>query len=198
MPSLATWNRFWQVTSPFPITAPIVGTVVWISEPGDRLGPGGTVCLLESMKMEHPVVTETSVEVVEALVQPGQAVTMGQVLASVAPALVEVVEERVATTTDERLDELRHREALLTDEARPTKVARRAELGLRTARENLADLLDEGSFVEYGRFAYAAQRARRSEAELIAETPADGLVGGIGTVNGTTCLLYTSPSPRDS
>ena len=127
-----------------PITAPLVGTVVWISEPGDRVGPGGAVCILESMKMEHPVVTETSVEVVEALVETGQAVTMGQVLASVAPVSVEVVEEeRVATTTDERLDELRHREALLTDEARPTKVARRAELGLRTARENLADLLDE-------------------------------------------------------
>ena len=175
-----------------PITAPLVGTVVWISAPGDRVGPGGTVCLLESMKMEHPVVTETSVEVVEALVETGQAVTMGQVLASVAPVSVEVVEEeRVATTTDERLDELRHREALLTDEARPTKVARRAELGLRTARENLADLLDEGSFVEYGRFAYAAQRARRSEAELIAETPADGLVGGIGTVNGTTVVAVS-------
>ena len=140
--------------------------------------------------MEHPVVTETSVEVVEALVVPGQAVTMRQVLASVVPLEGEVVvEEHKAATSDDRLEELRNREALLNDEARLTKVARRAELGLRTARENLADLLDEGSFIEFGRFAYAAQRARRSEAELIAETPADGLVGGIGTINGTSVVV---------
>src|SRR5215217_7349762 len=51
-------------------------------------------------------------------------------------------------------------------------------------RENLADLVDPGSFVEYGRFAIAAQRGRREVDDLIARTPADGLIGGTASVNG--------------
>ncbi len=81
------------------------------------------------------------------------------------------------------LDELRARRALTEDAARPDKVARRHAAGGRTARENIADLVDEGSFVEYGRFVTAAQEQRRSVDELIRTTPADGLVGGTATVN---------------
>jgi acetyl-CoA carboxylase carboxyltransferase component len=82
------------------------------------------------------------------------------------------------------LDELRRRAALTEDAARPDAVARRHDAGGRTARENVADLVDPGSFVEYGRFAIAAQRAVRPLEELIARTPADGLVAGTATVNG--------------
>jgi len=82
------------------------------------------------------------------------------------------------------LGELRRRAALTRDEARPEAVARRHEAGGRTARENLEDLVDPGSFVEYGRFAIAAQRGRRELEELIARTPADGLIGGTARVNG--------------
>jgi acetyl-CoA carboxylase carboxyltransferase component len=79
------------------------------------------------------------------------------------------------------LAEWRRRRALLADEARPAAVARRHAAGLRTARENVADLLDAGRFVEVGGFAIAAQRSRRDEGELQRETPADGLVAGFGT-----------------
>ena len=48
----------------------------------------------------------------------------------------------------------------------------------------MADLCDEGSFVEYGALALAAQRRRRSVDELIERTPGDGMVAGIGRVNG--------------
>jgi acetyl-CoA carboxylase carboxyltransferase component len=82
------------------------------------------------------------------------------------------------------LAELRARRALTADAARPEAVARRHAAGGRTARENLADLVDEGSFVEYGRYAIAAQRGRREVDDLIARTPADGFVGGMATVNG--------------
>ena len=82
------------------------------------------------------------------------------------------------------LTELLHRRALTEDAARPDAVARRHAAGGRTARENLADLVDEGSFVEYGRFAIAAQRARRELADLIARTPADGLIAGTARING--------------
>jgi methylmalonyl-CoA carboxyltransferase 12S subunit len=82
------------------------------------------------------------------------------------------------------LAELLARRALTEDAARADAVERRHAAGGRTARENVADLVDPGSFVEYGRFAIAAQRGRREVEELIARTPADGLIGGTGTVNG--------------
>jgi hypothetical protein len=63
-------------------------------------------------------------------------------------------------------------------------VAKRHALGLRTARENIADLCDEGSFIEYGALAVAAQAPRRSADDLMRNTPADGMVTGIGSVNG--------------
>src|SRR5919206_5268914 len=82
------------------------------------------------------------------------------------------------------LAELLRRRALTEDAARPEAVARRHEAGGRTARENLADLVDPGSFVEYGRFAIAPQRGRRELEDLIARTPVDGPVAGTARVNG--------------
>ena len=63
-------------------------------------------------------------------------------------------------------------------------MARRRAVGRRTARENVADLVDPGSFVEYGPVVIAAQRRRRPVQELVERTPADGMIGGVGTVNG--------------
>lgn len=82
------------------------------------------------------------------------------------------------------LDELRDRLALTEDVARTESVARRHARGGRTARENVKDLIDPGSWVEYGRYAIAAQRARREVDDLRAATPADGLVAGTATVDG--------------
>jgi acetyl-CoA carboxylase carboxyltransferase component len=82
------------------------------------------------------------------------------------------------------LAEVRERHAAGLDAARPDAVAKRHGHGLRTARENLADLVDAGSFVEFGPLVLAAQRARRSVAELVERTPADGLVAGVGRVDG--------------
>jgi acetyl-CoA carboxylase carboxyltransferase component len=91
----------------------------------------------------------------------------------------------------EGLMEVLARRFLTTDAARPEKVERWHAKGRRTARENIADLVDEGSFVEYGRFIHAAQEARRPLAELVVETPADGLVGGTATVDGTPCAVLS-------
>ena len=82
------------------------------------------------------------------------------------------------------LAEMLARRALTRDEARPDAVERRHGAGGRTARENLDELVDPGSFVEYGRFAIAAQRGRREVEDLIARTPADGLLAGTARVNG--------------
>jgi acetyl-CoA carboxylase carboxyltransferase component len=82
------------------------------------------------------------------------------------------------------LAELLRRRRLTEDSARPEAIERRHASGGRTARENFEDLADPGSFVEYGRFAIAAQRGRRELQELIERTPADGLVAGTARVNG--------------
>jgi acetyl-CoA carboxylase carboxyltransferase component len=90
----------------------------------------------------------------------------------------------VSEAIGDDLAEVLARRALTEDQARDEAVARRHAAGGRTARENLADLVDPGSFVEYGRFAIAAQRGRRELGDLIANTPADGLVAGTARVNG--------------
>jgi acetyl-CoA carboxylase carboxyltransferase component len=92
---------------------------------------------------------------------------------------------------DDELAELRRRRALTEDAARPDAVERRRAAGGRTARENVADLVDPGSWVEYGRLAIAAQRQRRELEELIARTPADGLVAGTARVDGNPCAVLS-------
>src|SRR3954454_5227785 len=89
------------------------------------------------------------------------------------------------------LEQMLSRRALTLDEARPDAVAKRHERGGRTARENLDDLVDPDSFVEYGRFAVAAQRQRRELQDLIERTPADGLIGGTARVNGEACAVLS-------
>ncbi len=102
-------------------------------------------------------------------------------------------ESDTATGGDERTDlrAVRERHELGLDAARPEAVAKRHERGRRTARENLGELLDEGTFVEYGPLVFAAQERRRSREELIARTPADGLVGGIGEIDGQRCVAMS-------
>jgi methylmalonyl-CoA carboxyltransferase 12S subunit len=89
------------------------------------------------------------------------------------------------------LRELRERAELTEDASRPEAVEKRHASGSRTARENLADLIDPGSFVEYGRFAIAAQRGRRELKELLERTPADGFIGGTATVEGEPCAVLS-------
>src|SRR3954451_16240173 len=93
--------------------------------------------------------------------------------------------------TRDDLAELQRRRALTEDAARGAAVERRHAAGGRTARENLEDLVDPGSFVEYGRFAIAAQRARRDVGELIEKTPGDGLIAGTARVGGGACAVLS-------
>ena len=171
------------------VTAPLVGSIVMVAAPGTQLEAGGTVAIVESMKMEHHIEAETEGAVVSVMVSPGDAVRVGSLICDFRPGASPEPDSGGAQATssrlaDERLRELDERAALLEDAARPAAVAKRAERGLRTARANVADLIDPGSLVEYGRFAYAAQTKRRAVEELIAATPADGLITGTATVDG--------------
>src|SRR5690606_24314547 len=82
------------------------------------------------------------------------------------------------------LAEVLERQRRALDDARPSAVAKRHAKGMRTARENVADLCDPGTFVEYGALTLANQRSRRSVEELIEKSPADGMITGIGSING--------------
>src|SRR5213078_873442 len=94
-------------------------------------------------------------------------------------------------TERDDLEQLLRRRELTLDAARADAVAKRHERGGRTARENLDDLVDPGSFVEYGRFAIAAQRQRRDLKDLIERTPADGLIAGTARVDGEACAVLS-------
>ncbi|HEY4331633.1 MAG TPA: carboxyl transferase domain-containing protein [Ilumatobacteraceae bacterium] len=172
------------------IESPMQGTVLTVSVAvGDLVRAGQTVVMLESMKMVHDVKAEATGRVIELLVTGGETVLPGQVLCVMTPgeAVAGAEVEQVVIDLDHirpDLAEVLSRHEIGLDAGRPDAVARRRDVGRRTARENVADLVDDGTFVEYGPVAIAAQRRRRSLEDLIARTPADGMIGGIGTVNG--------------
>ena len=170
------------------LNAPSAGVLVSLSVAmGDAVAAGQPIAVLEAMKMEFEVKAEHS-GIVRALnVAPGDALGEGQALLFVEPAEVDGLDahgEQAVDLAHIRADlaEVLERHARLTDARRPEAVAKRRKTGQRTVRENLADLLDDGSFIEYGAMALAAQRRRRSPEELQELSPADGLVAGIGTV----------------
>jgi acetyl-CoA carboxylase carboxyltransferase component len=179
------------------IEAPMQGTVVSISvAEGDTVQAGTPVLVIEAMKMEHVISADvggtvrTISAVVGSTVYPGDALVLveeGVAEAHVSVAAAEVDLDSIRAD----LAEVLRRQSLTRDESRPTAVERRRKVGLRTARENLADLCDLDSFEEYGSLVIAAQRSRRSVQELIEQTPADGLVGGIGRVNGGRCAVVS-------
>ncbi len=83
------------------------------------------------------------------------------------------------------LAELITRMSFCLDENRPDAVEKRRQKNQRTARANVEDLCDPGTFIEYGALAIAAQRKRRSVEDLIAKTPTDGMIAGIASINGS-------------
>ncbi len=171
------------------LAAPTSGTVVAVRvAPGDVVRRGQVLVLLEAMKMEHAVTAPAAgrVEAVAAVV--GETVAEGTALVRLAPGAAEDEEEHAGPVDLDAvrpdLAEVHRRLSLLEDAARPAAVAKVHARGRRTARENVADLVDPGSFTEYGGLLVAAQRSRRPEAELVEQTPADGIVAGTATVEG--------------
>jgi acetyl-CoA carboxylase carboxyltransferase component len=179
------------------VRAPLQGTIVRIADVGTAVAAGTTVAVIESMKMEHIVEAGAPGIVGEVRVAPGDTVFSGDLLAVLAaPADAASDATGDGRTDDEAtpavdaartradLADVLDRHTRTLDAARPEAVARRRQTRQRTARENVEDLLDPGSFVEYGPLVIAAQRRRRSVEELVERTPGDGLVAGVGAVDG--------------
>ena len=191
------------------ISSPLQATVVqWMVAPGSHVQAGDVVAILEAMKMEHEVRSESTGKASNPLFQPGEMVEEGETLLFIeletdilkeqlpdfskgGPLARSKGESSASTEQTVRADlqKVLDRRALTVDANRSQAVAKRHTSGLRTARENIADLCDEaqnpGNFSEYGGLAFAAQTRRRSLDDLIKNTPADGIVTGVGCVNAS-------------
>jgi acetyl-CoA carboxylase carboxyltransferase component len=184
--------------TPTDVTAPFAGTVIAIARgPEEHVSQGEALIVLEAMKMEHEIVADAPGVIRGVHVEVGQTVDEGQLLAvlepgSVAAEAAHAGDDGAGPSERKDLEAVVERHAVGLDEARPEATAKRHEAGRRTARENLADLVDEGTFVEYGPLIFAAQERRRDKDELIRRTPADGLVAGVGDVGGhpTVAMSY--------
>ena len=180
------------------IESPLTGVVAEVlAGEGTGVRAGAAVLVVEAMKMHHEVVAPHEGVVRELAVAVGEQVAEGQRLFRVEAGAVAAVEQVDADAGGDAVRAdlaavLERRRRATDDAARPAAVERRRATGLRTARENVADLCDPDSFNEYGALTLAAQRARRSEQELIEKTPGDGIVTGVGSVGGrrTAVLAY--------
>ncbi len=177
-------------TEPGAVIAPIQGTIVdiLVSE-GDPVHAGHELLIMEAMKMQHVIAAEHGGYVAKIPVVVGDTVAEGSLIVVVEPAELQSAEDAQSAQIDLEhirpdLAEVLDRQARTRDDRRPKAVARRRRTQQRTARENVEDLVDPGSFTEYGSLVLAARRQRHSMEELIDRTPADGLIAGMGRVNG--------------
>ncbi len=173
-----------------PVAAPLQGTVteIHVAE-GDTVRPGQLLFVMSALKMEHVIKAESGGIVRALTVDVGEVVYDAHPLAFIEPRDVgEGVDEEADEVAIDHirpsLQALFDRRQFLLDENRPAAVERRHSRGRRTVRENIEQLIDPGTWVEYGALAIAGQSRKRSREELIRKTPADGLVAGIGSVNG--------------
>jgi acetyl-CoA carboxylase carboxyltransferase component len=181
------------------IRSPLQAQLVqWLVASGDAVAAGDVLVILEAMKMEHEIRATHAGRLGELYFQAGEAVGEGEVLATLKQltepmALAEMppISPTQQSLPAERADlaKLQARLAFTQDALRPEAVAKRHALGLRTARENITDLCDPYSFVEYGALAVAAQSRRRTADDLMRNTPADGMVTGMACVNGQRVVV---------
>jgi acetyl-CoA carboxylase carboxyltransferase component/biotin carboxyl carrier protein len=172
------------------VSSPLYGVISLINvNAGDVVQTGTELLLIEAMKLEHAVCATHAGTVVEVLAAAGDTVQQGQVVIVMDSShsgngVSAATEDVDLATVREDLQLVRDRIGETLDAQRPKAVERRRSRGQRSARENIADLCDHDSFIEYGQLAVAYLHARKSDEELRATTPADGFITGIGSVNG--------------
>ena len=170
--------------------------VQWQVSVGDVVQAGDVLLVLEAMKMEHELRAQADGTVTQRYFEAGEIVNSNDLLLTLEQnnRIIRQLEPTLSSSLSAPsvradLQTVIDRLAYTQDAQRPDAVGKRRALGLRTARENIADVCDTDefgntSFLEYGALAIAAQRARRTHDDLIASTPADGMVTGIASING--------------
>ncbi|HEV8692673.1 MAG TPA: carboxyl transferase domain-containing protein [Lysobacter sp.] len=174
-----------QIAIRTPMSAKLVQLQVAV---GDRVPAGAQIAVLEAMKMEHVLLADRPGRVLELGCGVGDYLGEGEVLVLLAAIELDACADETLHAIDPDairpdLQKVIDRHDYTLDSSRLDAVTLRHARGGRTARENIADLCDDDSFLEYGALAIAAQTGRRSLEDLMANTPADGMVTGIGTVN---------------
>ncbi|MFT6732720.1 MAG: acetyl-CoA carboxylase carboxyltransferase component [Polaribacter sp.] len=173
------------------VKSPCAGVIVDICvKVGDEVNRKDVLLTIESMKMQYPVKSNFQGEIKNISIESGQVVEENQILIDLEVQITKrTLDAEIEVTTNEiknirlELKEVIKRYSLTTDQARPYAVKKRHAKGMSTARENIANLIDKGSFNEYGALLLAGQRRRFSEDELVEKSPADGLITGTGSIN---------------
>jgi acetyl-CoA carboxylase carboxyltransferase component len=168
------------------ITAPLAAVVASLQvKSGDQVNPDTEIATLESMKMQTTIHAQATGIVRSVQVQQGETIQANTIICEIEVTQAHAAAQiKVGTPTNsDALSKFQHRQALTLDKQRHVAISKRHAKGFRSARENLADLVDADSFVEYGQFAIAAQRERRPLTELLTETAADGIITGLATIN---------------
>ena len=166
------------------LRATMSGVVVAVSD------DHGEYVLVEAMKMHHPV-SGPKAAGVRHLVAAGDQVVAGQPLAVLSGIGLGGADGPAASEPHPGVADVQARHAAVRDEAREEQLAKIRSRGRRTARENIDNLVDPGSFVEYGPLVIAAQTRRRGIDDLIAKTSGDGLIGGPATVDGREVVVIS-------
>jgi acetyl/propionyl-CoA carboxylase alpha subunit len=194
--ALPASEREGEGSVPGVVAAQMQGVVVDVKiAPGDVVEMGAELVVVEALKMEHVILAPEPGVVTRVEVQLGDSTYAGQPLVTLDPFEPGDADKLSAASSPDLdafrpdLARLHERRALLLDSARPEAVARRHARGRRTGLENVDDLFDDSTFVEYGGLVVAAQRAKRSMDELIARTPRDGVITGTGRINGERCVV---------
>src|SRR5690625_1606423 len=166
------------------LRASLTGTVVSVGEkPSEYV-------VIEAMKMHHPV-SGAVAQSIRHLVSVGDFVSAGTPLAVLSGVADQNEDAALEVEPHPGVAEVQERHAAVLDEAREKHLTKIRDRGRRTARENVADLVDPGSFVEYGPLAIAAQTKRRSLEDLIEKTSGDALVGGVATIEGQEVVVIS-------
>ena len=172
-----------------PLRAPMQGTIVSLTlADGAEVRAGQEVMVMEAMKMQHTVPAPVSGILRLVTVAVADTVFEGHPLAFIEERDVaggEIKRQEIdLDLIRPDLKEVEDRRARAMDPARPKAVARRRATGQRTARENIMDVCDPDSFVEYGSLVLAGRRRTTPMEQLIDESPTDGLIMGLAQING--------------
>ena len=171
------------------VPAPLQGTIIsLLVNEGDLVFFGQELVVMDAMKMEHVIQAPVSGKVAMVTAEVGNAIVEGHPILFITEQ--EGIEREPQQNVEQDLDYIRAdlaetmtRHGYKLDQNREAAVAKRRKTSHRTVRENVEDICDPGTFIEYGSLAIAAQRRRRTVQDLMENTPGDGMVTGIGSVN---------------
>ena len=170
------------------IVAPITSTIVDVNVKNSSIVLKGQIIVtVESMKMQSSITAPVSGSISDLNVSEGQTVEEGQLICCLTEKSNQKSKELTSkvriNNENQVMSDFESEIEKTLDKEREQEILKRHSRGYRTARENLEDLVDADSFIEYGQLAVAAQRERLNADELKLKSAADGVLTGLATIN---------------